>query len=104
MIKDNGIQSDKGVPEAVAIQNRRRKQIKTSWADELDEDLNFMELELGQVDEDNLGDDSLRAWDDVKNVELDLEKVRKARMLEMNYVKDRKVYKYASRAEAIRLG
>ena len=36
------------------------------------QNLNFIEIELGQFDEDNLGDDNWRAWDDLKDVELDL--------------------------------
>ena len=37
----------------------------------------------------------------MKDVELDVKKLRKARKLDVEYVKDRKVYKYAKHAEAI---
>ena len=35
------------------------------------------------------------AWDDVKEVSLDLGKVKAARAIEMKFVRDRKIYKYA---------
>jgi len=59
-------------------------------------------LELNKVDEDE--ESNLVAWDDVKGVQLDLGKVREARAAEMGFLKLRCVYKYASRAEAKRLG
>ncbi len=79
--------------------NERGK--KTHWADEVEEDLNYIELELNQVGDDDDKDISSRAWDDVKDIELDTKKVRKARRLQMDSVKTRKLYKYAKRAEAV---
>ena len=40
----------------------------------------------------------------MKDVELDIRKVRKARRIEMGFIQERKVYKYASRAQAQKLG
>ena len=60
-----------------------------------------MEIELNQVDE---GDGQLIAWDDMKGARLDLGKVKKARALEMKFIKDRQVYRYAKKAEAKLLG
>ena len=50
-----------------------------------------LELELNQVDEADCSEDLFRAWDDVKDVERDLRKVREARRLEMGFVKSRRV-------------
>ena len=63
-----------------------------------------LELELNQVDETDGSESAFMARGDIKDVELDLKKVRGARRLEMGYVRSRRVYKYAKRAEAIRLG
>ena len=53
----------------------------------------------------DLGNDGYDVWDDVKvGVKLDLQRVREARAQEMGYVKSRKVYKYATRADAKEAG
>ena len=43
------------------------------------------------------------AWDDVKEVPLDLGKVKAARAIEMKFVRDRKIYKYATKDESWRV-
>ena len=110
MLRRSGKRSDGGVLEAVVAQNKNRKQLKKpSWADATEEEMNFLELELNQVDEvdyvNSIGkqgspkknkDMDLRAWNDVKDIELDVKKVQKARKLEMEYVKCRKVSKMSS--------
>ena len=43
------------------------------------------------------------AWDDVKEVSLDLGKVKAARAVEMKFVRDRQIYKYATKDESWRV-
>ena len=90
--------------QALADETPERRVRKITWADEQDEELSCMNLELNQADEDSHADDHKVAWDDVKNIQLDIEKVRHARNLEMGFICARKVYKYATKAEAKRLG
>ena len=52
--------------------------------------MSVIELEPNQVDESS-DDDALLAWDDVKDVELDMKRVRNARRLEMDFVNSHKV-------------
>ena len=87
---------------------------KKRWADMEDEDLSSIDLEINLMElEEEMSswlqyfedpDQAERAYDDVKGGELDLKKVRDARALEMRYVKDRKVYKYANVQDAYALG
>ena len=92
---------DQDLGEAIQKEHKARRNRKTSWADSVEEELNLMELELNKVDEE---EDEHIAWDDVKDVELDLEKVKKAREVEMTYIKKRKVYKYAERSAVKKMG
>jgi hypothetical protein len=101
VIEEKGEQRDIEIGKALALQSKMRRGKKLSWADEMEEDLNLMELELNQVDEDEV---HMQAWDDIKDTELDIKKVRRARKIEMEFVRNRKVYKYAKKAEAKRLG
>lgn len=78
-----------------------RRMRRTRWAEENEEELNHMELELNKVDEDEV---DFVAWDDMKGSELNIAKVREARDVEMQYIRRRNVYRYAKRAHAQRLG
>ena len=75
---------------------RERREVRR-WADLMDQELETMDLELNICDEDEMAG---YAWEDVKQVELDIAKVRKARKLEMEYIEKRRVYKYATRGDA----
>ena len=49
--------------------------------------------------DDDIPDDELEAWDDVKDCELDPSRVKEARRVEMKYVQHHKVYTYAPISE-----
>jgi hypothetical protein len=70
------------------------------WSDEEEE----MQLEINNVEEAEAELYQTWAWDDVKDVALNLEKVRQARKLEMGFIRSRKVYKYAKRDEVQKRG
>ena len=84
------------------MQGRRRKK---RWADIVEEDLMNLELEILKCEEGDVDDYLFEAWDDVRSGDnLDIRRVPEARALEMNYIKSRKVYRYASKADAKRAG
>jgi hypothetical protein len=86
--------------EALIDETSERRKHRARWSDDVEEMV--MNLEINQCDDDDDDYDDLgaTAWDDVKDVPLDVKKVRKARATEMTFVKQRKVYKYASVAYA----
>jgi hypothetical protein len=93
---------DKQFTEALLDETSERRKHRPRWSDDVD----AMDaiLELNQCDDDDGCDYDATAWDDVKDVVLDLHKVRKARATEMTFVKKRGVYKYASISHAKSLG
>jgi hypothetical protein len=97
------IAQNKQFTEALIDETSERRKHRSRWSD----DVEAMEavLELNQFDDDDDDNDyDAIAWDDVKDVALDLHKVRKARATEMTFVKKRAVYKYASISHAKSLG
>jgi hypothetical protein len=92
------IAQDKEYTSALVDETSERRKHRARWSD--DEDAMEAMFELNQCDDDNDDYYETIAWDDVKDVALDLSKVRKARATEMTYVKKRNVYKYASIAYA----
>ena len=55
-------------------------------------------------EEEELTEATARAWDDVSGKELDPQEVRRARLKEMEYVKNKQVWEKIDRQEAIRQG
>ena len=49
--------------------------------------------------DDDIADEDLEAWDDVKDCELDPARVKEARSVEMGYVDKHRVYTYAPISE-----
>ena len=49
-------------------------------------------------------EDYAQAWDDITGVELNAKEVRKARMQELEYVREKKVWMKITRKEALRRG
>jgi hypothetical protein len=96
------IAQDKEYTAALIDETSERRKHRARWSD--DEDAMEAILELNQCDDDSDDYYEMTAWDDVKDVALDINKVRKARATEMTYVKKRNVYKYASIAHAKSLG
>ena len=60
--------------------------------------------ERPELEEDNAQGLMQEAWDDTSGKELDVKRVREARRLEMQYVKEKKVWRKMPRATAIAMG
>ena len=60
--------------------------------------------ERPDLEEDDTQEMLQEAWDDTSGKELDVKRVREARKLEMEYVKDKKVWRKITRKSAIALG
>jgi hypothetical protein len=71
------IAQDKQFTEALIDETSERRKHRARWSDDVDE--MDARLELNQFDDDDDDRYEMTAWDDVKDVALDLRKVRKAR-------------------------